>query len=328
MATHEKEENPATPFTSLWTLIWKLWSSWKQAKISRANAFSPILRLPDELLLKIIDPLPVLSRSCLSLSCKRFYRLAGSALASDELQLPPLVRIEYGWGAAKTWRWVFLGLVQDRRWLRCPGCIKLRPSGEFPFNVRYFHENDSDIYKGTCEACHPHGGIVYLCPCVRMSFQDKLELISQLDRNSYPNKSFGREEEPWHKCEKSYQSARVQVQLRPALLEDGELLMETEYNIKCETERLPLRLPYFSCPHTDIDELVSMSNANRRDISEGCSRCDSSVVSFETFRNDNKLCYSIRTRRNLGPRGSCAEVTWKGQRCKEYSDPFKFRRPH
>lgn len=334
MSTQENDENSATKSMSLWARIFKpqpqpstkqTQSLLKQVWGYIGNARSPILRLPDELLVKIIDTLPVMSRACLSLSCKRFYLLAGSALASDELRLPAIVRIKYCWSAARTWRWVFLGLIQDKRWLRCQKCIKIRPIGKFSFFSDRNHRAKDE--RRSCDSCYVHGGIVYLCPCIQMSFQDKLQLISQLEGNCYLNQSSGRTIEPWHKCEKSYKSARVQVQMWPKFLEDGELVIETEYNIQSETGGSSLQLPYFCCPHRNIDDLVSMSNATRPGMYESCSSCDSSVKSFETFRNDDKLCYSIRTLRNLGPGGERSDITWSDQECSVYSEPFRFRKP-
>lgn len=328
MRTHQ-EENSVTGHTSGWAdLLKHIFSLRDEVNISTELkiSLSPrgIFRLPDELLSEIVDYLPVMSRACLSLSCKRFYRLAGSALASDELQLPALFKqSKYDWCAARTWRWIFLGLVEDKRWLRCAACIRLHPIDEFKSCHRDLADEDEKRDKRrTCYSANYIGGVVYLCPCTRITFRDKLQLISRLRASSSNQRTS--EMEPWHKCERSYNSARVQVQIEPWLLEDGELVIETKYDIICEGEHSPLkRLPYFCCRDTTLHELVS----NTRDTRKRCSFCETDMYYLKTTGDGGKVCYAVRTLRYLGRGGKIADDTWRDQRCKEYDDPHKFRKP-
>lgn len=250
--------------------------------------------------------------------------LSASRLSSQigRIQAPPPVWIQdSGWGLARTWRWVFLGLIQDpvehwHCWRRCSACIKLHPVNMFTSRKEM---------KCIADA---RGGIVYLCPCICLTFHDTQRLISQLDWRSYSdqNPEGEGEIEPWHKCEKSYGSTRVQVQIRPVPLEDGGLLVETKYDITCENLGSPLRgLPYFCCPHTSINSLV-LDDSVRQMMRDTCIHCSSSAT-YSLFSEDGMCRYSIRTLRNLGSRRSEAEDTWSKQQSPLYKSPDTFRRP-
>lgn len=282
-----------------------------------------LLQLPDEIVCNILTSLHPMSRACLSLSCKRFFWLTGSVLSSDELLPPPLAWVdEHQWRVPRTWSWVFLGLLEDKRWLRCAACIKLHPRADFSSWDRDLSSSPShtDVHR-TCQACHARGGIVYFCPCIRMTFRQKLRLISQLEKTLDRKWNFGEDGDVWHKCEKSYQSATVKIQIKTALLENGDLTVQTEYDIECDRRENPLEgLPYFCCPHSDIGRLP-----NR--VTEDCDYCDSSVTNFKSSRRHGKLCYSIQTVRNLGCGGTKADITWEHQRSSAYFNPSRFRKP-
>lgn len=166
------------------------------------------------------------------------------------------------------------------------------------------------------------GGLVYLCPCIRMSYREKLRLISQLKRNPCQGRESSEETNPWHECIKTYDSTTVHVQLRPSLKENRDLLVQTHFEITWKHGySRPKHLPYFCCAHVDLIKLISEGKNSHE-----CGRCDTLMAFSETRTEDKHRC-SIRTLRNLGAGEAEASLAWYDQTCESYYDPSRFRTP-
>src|SRR5204862_3933455 len=134
-----------------------------------------------------------------------------------------------------TQRWVLLQLLEDDRWRCCSGCLKLHPVSEF---------SEVDLLKGAGERTCMFGnlvGIVHLCPCTKMTFRDKLSLVTRLEASlagRHPEESNtpggGNGIPPlWHECSVHYGSVKVHAKVVPLLEDDGELVVQTDYIVNC-----------------------------------------------------------------------------------------------
>lgn len=270
-----------------------------------------IIQLPDELLLHIGSFLSLPSQACLALTCKTFFNLTGEVLGSRKFDLPPLMP-GYGlgaWRVGHSLRWELLCLLEDARWLICSRCIKLRPINRFP--------------PGPLPGCRSrrcvyglHDGIVEICPCVRMSFSDKLNLMDQLEalrEESHNERSYF-----WHECLVVHEDGKVLTQAQPVLQDDGSLVFQMWYSIK--TASIPTDvcvafpdLPLFRCPHKEITYTVSAAFWRVRYLTDHCRQCETSLVNINHFKNANESQYILQVKRNLGKRTEQADETWAKQ---------------
>jgi hypothetical protein len=296
---------------------------------------APISELPVELLLKITDQLPMVSQVCLALSCKPFLELLGGPkviLDRSELHHPlhPVRPFRTPWrlDAFETPRWKLLRCLEDSRWRLCSGCLELHPVSEFSSSELAKHTEERTCMFGTSV------GLVYLCPCISMTFRDKLKLVERLDgtltsedysrelatRN--PNLSLG------HECVYNYKTMEVHTELTPFLDSNGELVIRTKYHVTCS--HLPLSitpyLPRLCCPHRSIYTHamdfceafsgfgVSSIPYDEHERSKFCPHCATSFCNFISTRDwDGDDHFSFQTVRRLGKPKSMADETWHNQ---------------
>lgn len=284
-------------------------------KISFNPGVAGILQLPDELLLHIRSFLPLTSQACLALTCKTFFSFTGEVLGSREFALPPIEfdNIIGTWGLGHSLRWELLCLLQDARWLICSQCNKLRPIDKFPGRLFLKSRLRNCVYG-------PHEGIVEICPCIRMSFGDKLKLMDQLEterENPHSNGSPFR-----HECLTVREGGRVLTQAQPVLQEDGSLVFQMRYSLTTKKQRvgyyLVKDLPICRCPHDQITYTFMRAPWESAWVPRSCYHCETSFGNFTSVKNANEIQYTAQTTRNLGKSRELADKTWFDQCSRHY----------
>ncbi|KAL2217141.1 hypothetical protein M432DRAFT_472777 [Thermoascus aurantiacus ATCC 26904] len=296
-----------------------------------------ILYLPTELLLEIGSYLPILSKACLALTCRRFLAVYGAVLRSESLRLgkdfAPLFHHYRNAYSFVTVRWQFLNLLEDTKWRLCSKCLKLHPWNAFSFKEL---RRKADVR--TC-ILGDFAGVVDLCPCKKLTFRDKLDLIDHLNERESFTKALGAQfgSQPggrycWHSCTEQYGATEVKIDIFPELDEAGSLHIRTEYHLSTEPNLLGKEqhiTPRFGCAHRSMDlwlssvcqtlhcRLYDSFCKSCKRISE-CSSCETTLMcprkrpyhSPET----NKATYFFWTERCLGKATALPDKTWAVQR--------------
>ncbi|KAL4872884.1 hypothetical protein BDV12DRAFT_161699 [Aspergillus spectabilis] len=137
---------------------------------SNQNPYPPFVSLPVDILLLITPLLPLSSQACLALTCKPLYSLFGDILKDERLSWPRLLATKsYDTilGNPNSPRTRLLHQLQDERFRYCASCLKLHPGGvcvNKPPPLSFKREN-----------------VVDLCPCLALTFGDRLRLGEWLD---------------------------------------------------------------------------------------------------------------------------------------------------
>jgi hypothetical protein len=226
--------------------------------------------LPLEIVLEIATFLPHICQLCLALTCKSLMEVLDG---SKTLQRSPDLRhprelplhlffIKRRRHIFRAPRWELLRQLEDSRWRCCSGCLKLHPIHEFSA-----HDLAIDAEERTC-MFGPLVGIVRLCPCIQMTFREKLKLVERLSSSqAEPSGCKTRaavvldldapdeEGSCWHQCSYSYNSgfATIQRKLKPILEENDDFLIESSYIIR--GDNLPSNFSgttVLCCPHRRI----------------------------------------------------------------------------
>lgn len=249
---------------------------------SSPQKFRGLCDLPVELVLHIISFIQSdLDRLCFALSCKSLLELTDCWPLPAEWgvmtrSIPDYLNHRfYNWEKVGRDRWELLRRLENSRWRRCMGCYKLHP-------VKEFHKLDlwTPAWRRTC-IFGTAVGIVRLCPCVEMTFRDKVRITKELIRQQQkqPPSQPGQPEsdgeanrnrgllpgldpvtgqhECHYECNDSLHKGnriRVQRKLKFSLDNDHNLILETEYNVTemrsspNDTKQSALLL----CPHLQV----------------------------------------------------------------------------
>ncbi|KAJ5674791.1 uncharacterized protein N7477_004725 [Penicillium maclennaniae] len=219
------------------------------------------MELPTELLLEINSHLPLIPEAAFALTCKRMFAISGEILASKSLRFTrdfaPLFHHYRNGHNFVTPRWQFITLLENTRWRACSKCLKLHPRTAFsPRELRR---------KADLRACNlgELAGIVDLCPCKKLTYRDKMDLVDQLKiRNITLNAlktEFGDkvgDRYCWHSCVEKYGSTELKISLLPELDNDDQLVIRTEYALTTESGQVgkeEFMTPRFGCAHRSVD---------------------------------------------------------------------------
>lgn len=296
-----------------------------------------ILDLPTELLLEIASYLPLLSKACLALTCRRFFAVSGEVLRSESLHFSkdfaPLFHHYRNAQSFATDRWQLLNFLEDKKWRLCSKCLKLHP-----WNAFSLKELKRKADARTCNL-GDFAGIVDLCPCKKLTFRDKLDLIDHLKERQSFTKALGTQfgsQFPgrycWHSCAEQYGTTELKIKIFPELDDAGSLHIRTEYHLSTEPNRLGKEqhiTPRFGCAHRSMDLWLSSvcqtlychyfdsfcTACKRISI---CSSCDTTLKcprkrpshSLET----KKATYFFWTQRCLGKATTVPDKIWAVQR--------------
>lgn len=167
-----------------------------------------VQKLPQEIVNMIFALLSVPDQVCFSLCCKRLLAYLHSYLEAQETRLPQLLPRERRPvlcpNAKKRPRRQLLLQLQNNRWKYCSECWSLHP--------QFTWRDLRSICRRRQKPSHkPSGGEIDICPCLTITFRDKMHLIEtcrnareptrQNRSNVRDNPSFGKlHESLWHNC--------------------------------------------------------------------------------------------------------------------------------
>ena len=296
-----------------------------------------LLELPTELLLEITSHLSALPEACLALTCKRLFAISGAILDSKCLRFSrdfaPLFHHYRNGHSYVTPRWQFINLLENSKWRACAKCLKLHPRGAFaPKELRRKSENRTCNLGG-------YAGIVDLCPCKKLTFRDKTDLVNLLKVRQRTitglSLQFGNrvnERFCWHSCVENYGSTELKIEIFPELDEQDNLVVWTCYWLSTGMGHLgkeEYMTPRFGCAHRSVDLwLSSVCQVDTCHINDSlcssckqisaCSACSTTLKChrkqpFHSVDSD-RVTYYFTTLRCLGGASSMPDERWAAQR--------------
>ncbi|RHZ52647.1 hypothetical protein CDV55_103004 [Aspergillus turcosus] len=222
-----------------------------------------LLELPTELLLEIISHLSVMPETCLALTCKRLLAISGAIFRSVRFSqdFAPLFHHYRNGHSFVTTRWQLINLLENSRWWACSKCLKLHPRDAFSSRELRRKPEDRACLLGN------FAGIVDLCPCKKLTFRDKFDLVELLKVRQLSvaalQSQFGgsiQQRFCWHSCSKDYGPTQLQIEIFPELDNQDQLKIKTEYRLTTESGKLGKEeyiTPRFGCAHRSVDLWLS-----------------------------------------------------------------------
>lgn len=295
-----------------------------------------LLELPAELLLEIVSYLAVEQEACLALTCRSMFVISGAILESQALRFgrdfAPLFHHYRNGHNLLTARWKLITKLEDNKWTACSGCLKLHPRTAFSSRELKQSADERTCLLGDL------AGIVDLCPCRKLTFRDKMDLVDLLKARQesvdvlYAQFGSIRERFCWHSCTQNYGSTVLNIQIYPELDEAGKLRIRTEYRLSIGEGQLGKEesmTPRFGCAHRSVDLWLASccQTALCRLPSDTCASCKrisvcnacSSVLRCSRKRHappneSNQVTYSFWTQRCLGGSSPQPDNEWATQR--------------
>lgn len=307
----------------------------KQQKTEPRRCY--LMELPTELLLEIISHLTLIPEAAFALTCRRMFAISGKILLSKSLQFSrdfaPLFHHYRNGHNFVTPRWQFINLLENSRWRACSKCLKLHPRAAFsPRELRRKAE------QRTCNLGEL-AGIVDLCPCKKLTFRDKMDLVNHLQvrkitldalKSEFGDKVGDRY--CWHSCTEQYGPTRLKIALFPELDDEEQLVVRTEYQLTTEPGQVgkeEYMTPRFGCAHRSVDLWLSSVYQTTicRLFDSFCSSCQRIAVCGacsttlkcprkQPFHSEQsgQATYHFWTERRLGGAGPIPDATWGSQR--------------
>jgi hypothetical protein len=290
---------------------------------------SPISNLPPEILVSIIQRLPLVSRASLAMTCRAMYNLLQGDLRSKELQFPTeTLGTTFTPLYDRRWRWVCR--LQNDKWLACSSCYKLHPFTHFRPNQILFGKNRSRV-------CHlgRQSGILDLCPCRKISFQDKLRLVRDLgQQNQHPQElrqplAKSPSDTPaktgktcsWHCCSKVYGDFAWETHISPHIMTDGNLHLRVLCRARWTHSPQRAPMPRGVCPHRlFLDDALDALYYWRRGYTTvqaplkeyNCFVCNTHASVFGS-RDGGTTLHRWEIDRNLGSASGLPDEIWNSQ---------------
>ncbi|KAE8151588.1 hypothetical protein BDV25DRAFT_171350 [Aspergillus avenaceus] len=310
--------------------------SWTREKHTTGRCH--LLELPAELLIGIASYLAVVPRACLAMTCKRLFAVEAVSLKSQSLcfdqDFAPVFQHYRNNHTFRSDRWQLIISLEDQRWLACSRCLKLHPQSSFSMRERNRPPNDRLCNLG------PLAGIVGLCPCMKMTFRDKIDLVELLQVRERAMTALATQCGPimrdfcWHSCVTNYASTEMKVELYPELDSNNMLNIRTNYQLRVVKGRLGTKeyiTPRLGCPHRSLD--LWLTSVCQTDLCPRCgtpctmasriSACDRCKTSMQCTlkqpttggEQDGRVVYLFSTERCIG-RGdiSMPDQGWAIQR--------------
>lgn len=324
--------------TFRFTMRMKSWSPTRHRKQHKdGSGRCYLMELPTELLLEIVSHLTLVPEAALALTCKRMLAISGSILKSQSLRFgrdfAPLFHHYRNGHNFATPRWQFLNLLEDGRWHICSKCLKLHPRAAFTSRELRRKPEHRSCNLGDL------AGIVDLCPCKKLTFRDKLDLIDHLRvrrvsvealRTHFGDKVGDRY--CWHSCLENYGPTQMKISIYPELDENDQLRVRTEYEMTTEAGQVgkeAYMTPRFGCAHRSVD--LWLSSVHQTSVCRlfdsyctSCRRisvCGACNTSLKCPRkqpyNSGELgrdTFHFLTQRNLGGSKPVPDDKWASQR--------------
>lgn len=291
---------------------------------------SPFLSLPIDIHDRIADFLSPLSQACMALACKHLRGIHGRALCSLDLRFPEAFHPSAGIKERSDYfvseRWKFLKYLEDDRWQCCSRCLKLHRVSEFPKGSLLTDPEERYCNLGQ------NSGIVDLCPCIKLTYHDKLRLVQQLRLDPKRPRTLSEvdlsAESPhiWHQCEIPGNCTFVTKLY--AVLEEEHLRIVTRYHIyypRDEADNWDMAPVRLCCPHlaaltyaAQVQQaehhpnsrcIVPYEISSARICCRWCkTRTDQYVMT--ALENGERYKLSFRTTRNLGLSTPFPDENW------------------
>ncbi|KAJ5248971.1 hypothetical protein N7468_000422 [Penicillium chermesinum] len=308
----------------------------KQPKEQTARCY--LLEMPTEILLEIVSHLTLIPEAVFALTCKRMYAISGSILSSKALQFPrdfaPLFHHYRNTHNFISPRWQLLTLLENTRWRNCSKCLKQHPRAAFSSrDLRRKAENR------TCNVGEL-AGVVDICPCKKLTFRDKLDLVDHLRVRKLTLQAlkleFGSmihdDRYLWHSCTEKYGPSEMTISVFPELNDDDQLIVRTEYQLTTESGQVgkeEFMTPRFGCAHRSVDLWLSGVHQTTicRLFDKFCSSCQRISVcgacntTLKCPRkqpynslDSKRVTYSFWTERSLGGASAVPDAAWGNQR--------------
>ncbi|KAK2807966.1 hypothetical protein FQN50_005208 [Emmonsiellopsis sp. PD_5] len=279
---------------------------------SHLTSYLLFQHLPLEILLEICSFLPPSSQACFALVNRYFYSKLHHKLRLPQLHFPteqpPGYYMNRHLSLSRFYqfeRWELLRYLeqdQPNTWRECPQCFKLHPTDYFLPSSYLRPARPLCKYKYCA-------GLVDLCPCKKISIQDRQRILYQLIDETTRSKALrwnatavtthltpasGRRYLS-HKCSTKYDSAQLDIEIY--LFHDhGRLYAQTKYRVcyfshnstnnptdeeasnknpNPSTKTPPPSLPRLACPHHLLsDWLTTMTSCRQyHPTFEFCGRC-------------------------------------------------------
>jgi len=294
-----------------------------------------LLELPIELLLEIMSHLTEVPQASLALTCKSLFVISGAVFENESLHFSrdfaPLFHHYRNGHNFLTPRWQLISLLEDHKWQACSGCLKLHPRSAF--TSRELKRKPEDRVCNLGELA----GVVDLCPCRKLTYQDKMDLIELLRLRqqsiSLLNAQFGngvRERFCWHSCTQDYGSTVLNISIYPELDQQDKLQIRTEYRLSIEAGQLGKEenmTPRFGCAHRSVDLWLASSCQTSvcrlpRDICASCKRisiCNACNAFLkcphkQPNHSNGRANYFFWVQRCLGSASPVPDSEWANQR--------------
>ncbi|OJJ38763.1 hypothetical protein ASPWEDRAFT_341898 [Aspergillus wentii DTO 134E9] len=286
--------NPSTirKMIQIWRIIQKL--------LCRKITESILFELPLELLFAILWFLPLPDKVRLTLTCKDLYHLLFPLLPADDLRFPRLLPYRPYCDRNYTRADVLIAL-EDTHWAYCQGCQKLHPREEFPTSPAKFMNDPLTRY------CAISSGLVDLCPCIVITFRDRLRIEDYLlgrkkrscgyiDKGVLVSVPHAKGRYLVHECY-AYRNVEMAILLYHA---DEKMFICTRYSIPNDTRAVRTE-DIFICPHRTLSKYVHAIP------SPACRSCNARVVKLTSSKNPDAIV--VQVTRCLGKR---PEKDWMG----------------
>ncbi|KAJ5491705.1 hypothetical protein N7539_003272 [Penicillium diatomitis] len=296
-----------------------------------------LLELPAELLLEIISHLTLVPEAALALTCKRMLAISSGILTSQSLRFSrdfaPLFHHYRNGHNFVSSRWQFINLLEDGRWFACSKCLKLHPRAAFSSRELRRKSDHRSCNLGDL------AGIVDLCPCKKLTFRDKLDLVDHLRvrrvsvealRTHFGDKVGDRY--CWHSCTETYGPTQLKISIYPELDETDQLRVRIEYEMTTEAGQVgkeEYMTPRFGCAHRSVD--LWLSSVHQTSVCRlfdayctSCRRISVCGACNTTLKCPRKQPYNsgeigrdtfyFMTQRNLGGSKLIPDDKWASQR--------------
>ncbi|EEP79090.1 predicted protein [Uncinocarpus reesii 1704] len=258
----------------------------RSRKVSRKPSNHPPLTLfdmPLDVVLRVGDFLSTEDKMVFALSCKSAFVAFGDTRHSPEFKFPvkisPVVFPMERMLPFTSGYWQLLRRLEDSRFQCCSACLKLHP-------IREFSTNDLQTVaeERTC-VLGPGAGVVYLCPCVQLTFRGGMKLeatIRRLARQRDPIIfEFGNESfywRNWHSCQHTSGSGTLQIDLLAVVCGTNGLMIRSVYSFEPNANITfdPLArpdVPGYCCPHRSVAAHLLDSWGPRYEFKTTCRWC-------------------------------------------------------
>ncbi|KAL2853958.1 hypothetical protein BJX68DRAFT_264711 [Aspergillus pseudodeflectus] len=291
-----------------------------------------LVEFPLDIIHLVFGLLPLASQACLALTCKPLYALFGHVLADESLAWPRQPRTVWDLmicGDPDFPRNQLVLLLEDGYWVYCSRCLKLHPRSRFTSSKR--------AAEGDDRWCKYMARVLDLCPCVALTFYDKVRLVECLRkgtmnpdlppsiRHAFRLSTYQRQRCLLHECAMyDYESMFVNLKTRIILQGRHSIVLKSTYHLyfnlppryprtnqfHCSDEESAVHQmePLPICPDLNVlDNLFGTTTPE-----DGCLLCGTEIVQMG-MTVDGSFAV-VECSRNIGGKDSWIKFSLGGRR--------------